>query len=50
MLENNYSDISEVQEHYTQRHVKMVSDLGALPISWQDPLDAGVNVIINYCG
>lgn len=44
MEANNYDKISQVQEHYVTRHVDMVKSLGAIPISWQDPLDFGVNV------
>lgn len=44
MKANNYSSIAQVQEHYVSRHVNMVKSLGATPISWQDPLDFGVQV------
>jgi N-acetyl-beta-hexosaminidase len=44
MKVNGYTNVSQVQEHYTTRHVEMVKSLGAMPISWQDPLDAGVKV------
>lgn len=50
MEANEYTRISQVQEHYTQRHVAMVQELGFSPISWQDPLDSGVpldkNVVV----
>lgn len=44
MNANNYSSIAQVQEHYVTRHVDMVKSLGVTPISWQDPLDLGVQV------
>lgn len=44
MKVNNYTTIAQVQEHYVTRHVDMVKSLGVTPISWQDPLDFGVQV------
>lgn len=47
MEDNNYTTISEVQGHYTKKLVQIVKDLGMKPISWQDPLDIGVDVSFN---
>lgn len=47
MIANNYTTMAQVQEHYVTRHVDMVKSLGATPISWQDPLDYGVQVELN---
>lgn len=44
MRENNYTEISQVQQHFTERHIEMIKSLGASPIIWQDPLDFGVDV------
>ncbi|CAL8126406.1 unnamed protein product [Orchesella dallaii] len=44
MSKNGYTDLHQVQEHYTMRHVEMVKSLGLTPISWQDPLDYNVNL------
>jgi len=48
MAENKYTRLSQVQEHYVTRHLEMIKSLGMQPISWQDPLDFGVDVILNY--
>ncbi|XP_037046108.1 beta-hexosaminidase subunit alpha-like isoform X1 [Bradysia coprophila] len=44
MQANNYTSIHQVEEHYATRHIDMVKSLGATPISWQDPLDQGVEL------
>jgi len=44
MIDNGYTTYSEVQQHYTERHLDMISSLGAKSIIWQDPLDFGVSV------
>lgn len=44
MMENDYMNLSEVQAHYTVKHLEMVKSLGIKPIVWQDPYDAGVEV------
>ncbi|CAG7826814.1 unnamed protein product, partial [Allacma fusca] len=42
MKQNGYTNLSQVQGHYTTRHVEMVRSLNVTPIAWQDPLDEGV--------
>ncbi|CAL8126408.1 unnamed protein product [Orchesella dallaii] len=44
MIKNGYTDLHQVQEHYTLRHIEMVKSLGLTPISWQDPLDSNVTL------
>ncbi|CAG7728122.1 unnamed protein product [Allacma fusca] len=44
MEKNNYTEVNQVQEHYTKRHLSMVQSLGAKAIIWQDPLDYGVQL------
>ncbi|CAL8114046.1 unnamed protein product [Orchesella dallaii] len=44
MEQNNYTEYSQVQEHYTLRHLDMVKSLGAKPLIWHDPLEFGVNL------
>jgi len=44
MREHNFTQISQVQEYYTERHIAMVKSVGGNPIIWQDPVDFGVNV------
>lgn len=48
MEEHNFTGLHHVQEFYTLRHVEMVKSLNLTPISWQDPLDFGVNVLRIY--
>ncbi|ODM95742.1 Beta-hexosaminidase subunit beta, partial [Orchesella cincta] len=44
MEQNNYTEYSQVQEHYTLRHLDMVKSLGAKALIWHDPLEFGVNL------
>lgn len=44
MQSHNYTEFSQVQEHYTIRHLKMVKSLGVKPLIWHDPLEFGVKV------
>ncbi|CAG7830890.1 unnamed protein product, partial [Allacma fusca] len=44
MVEHGYNKISEVQEHYTRRHLDMIRNIGARAIIWQDPIEEDVNV------
>lgn len=44
MDDHNYTEYSQVQEHYTVRHLEMVKELGIKPVIWHDPLEFGVNV------
>lgn len=43
-----YENYSEVQQHFTEIHLEMVKELGAKRIVWQDPLDFGVEVRLDY--
>ncbi len=44
MVANNFTNISEVQQYYTLRHLEMVKGLGARSIVWNDPLEHNVTV------
>lgn len=44
MKANNYNSVHQVQGHYGKRHTAMVESLKLNPISWQDPLDIGIDV------
>lgn len=44
MAANNFTEMSEVQQYYTERVLKNLKDIGGHPIIWHDPIEFGVKV------
>jgi hexosaminidase len=47
MNEMNFTNYSEVQAYYTERHLNMIKNLGFKSIIWHDPIEFGVQVRIS---
>lgn len=44
MSDSNMTEMYQLEDYYTRRLIKLTSDLGYNYISWQDPIDNGVNM------
>lgn len=44
MKNNNFTEMKEVQQYYTERILENLKNIGGHPIIWHDPIDFGVVV------
>ena len=46
MTENGIQDYNQLEQYYIDRHVAMIQGLGSRYISYQDPIERGLDVRI----
>ena len=44
MINNSFTDLSQVEQYYVERMIANIEDIGFKNIVWQDPIDNGVQV------
>ncbi|XP_054157561.1 beta-hexosaminidase subunit alpha-like [Oppia nitens] len=44
MINNSFTELSQVEQYYTERMIDKIKDLGLKHIIWQDPIDNGVHI------
>lgn len=48
MINNSFTDLSQVEQYYVERMTNHIKDIGFKHIVWQDPIDNGVQVYSWY--
>lgn len=44
MADNNFTEMRQVQQYYTERLLQNIKNIGGNPIIWHDPIEFGVVV------
>jgi len=48
MFQNRLRNVNEVEQHYVEKTIANVKDLGSKYVVWQDPVDNGVKVSVTF--